>query len=65
MPTPATSATIRRRHAASDPVHALPTQALAPRKKSATDSHHTKYTTTTSPAEAMRLEEIARSQVFP
>jgi len=49
---------------APDPVHALPTQALAPRKKSPTDSHHTKYTTTTSPAETMRLEEIARSQVF-
>jgi len=46
-----------------DPVHALPTQAL-PRKKSPTDSHHTKYSTTTSPAEAMRLEEIARSQIF-
>jgi len=47
-----------------DPVHALPTQALPPRKKSPTDSHHTKYTTTTSPAETMRLEEIARSQIF-
>jgi eukaryotic-like serine/threonine-protein kinase len=46
-----------------DPVHALPTQSL-PRKKSPTDSHHTKYSTTTSPAEAMRLEEIARSQIF-
>jgi serine/threonine-protein kinase len=48
----------------ADPVHALPTQALPPRKKSATESHHTKYTTTTSPAEAMRLDEIARSKVF-
>jgi serine/threonine-protein kinase len=47
-----------------DPVHALPTQALASRKKSPTDSHHTRYTTTTSPAEAMRLDEIARSKVF-
>jgi serine/threonine-protein kinase len=47
-----------------DPVHALPTQALPARKKSQTDSHHTKYTTTTSPAEAMRLDEIARSKVF-
>jgi serine/threonine-protein kinase len=46
-----------------DSVHALPTQSL-PRKKSPTDSHHTKYSTTTSPAEAMRLEEIARSQIF-
>jgi serine/threonine-protein kinase len=46
-----------------DPVHALPTQSL-PRKKSPTDSHHTRYSTTTSPAEAMRLEEIARSQIF-
>ncbi|MBV8756821.1 MAG: serine/threonine protein kinase [Deltaproteobacteria bacterium] len=47
-----------------DPVHGLPTQALSPRKKSATDSHHTRITTTTSPVEAMKLEEIARSQVF-
>jgi serine/threonine-protein kinase len=47
-----------------DPVHALPTQALPARKKAPTDSHHTKYTTTTSPAEAMRLDEIARSKVF-
>jgi serine/threonine-protein kinase len=43
-------------------IHGLPTQSL-PRKKSATDSH-TRYTTATSPAEAMRLEELARSQIF-
>jgi serine/threonine-protein kinase len=49
----------------ADPVHALPTQALPARKKSPTaESHHTKYTTTSSPAEAMRLDEIARSKVF-
>ncbi|HSN27250.1 MAG TPA: hypothetical protein VLT45_13235, partial [Kofleriaceae bacterium] len=50
--------------AAPDPVHALPTQALSPRKKSSTESQHTRITTTTSPVEAMKLEEIARSQVF-
>ena len=47
-----------------DPVHALPTQALPSRKKSTTESHQTRITTTTSPVEAMKLEEIARSQVF-
>jgi serine/threonine-protein kinase len=46
-----------------DPVHALPTQHL-PRKKSQTDSQHTKYSSTTSPAQAMRLDEIARTQIF-
>ncbi len=51
-------------HAAPDPVHALPTQALSPRKKSSTESHQTRITTTTSPVEAMKLEEVARSQVF-
>jgi len=48
----------------ADPVHALPTQALPSRKKSTTESHQTRITTTTSPVEAMKLEEIARSQVF-
>ena len=48
----------------ADPVHALPTQALPSRKKSSTESHQTRITTTTSPVEAMKLEEIARSQVF-
>jgi serine/threonine-protein kinase len=45
-----------------DPVHQLPTQQLSERKRSTTDSH-TKYSTV-SPAEAMRLEEIARTRVF-
>ncbi len=44
-------------------VHGMPTQQL-PRKKSATDSHHTKYSQATSPAQAMRFEEIARTQIF-
>ncbi|MDB4955623.1 MAG: serine/threonine protein kinase [Myxococcales bacterium] len=49
---------------APDPVHVLPTQQL-PRSRSPSESqHHTKHSTTTSPAEAMRLEEIARSAVF-
>ena len=48
-----------------DPVHGLPTQALPPRKRSTTDSQApSKYTTATSPAEAMRLDEIARTRVF-
>ncbi|HEY5944720.1 MAG TPA: serine/threonine-protein kinase [Kofleriaceae bacterium] len=46
-----------------DIVHGLPTQQL-PRKKSQTDSHHTKYSGTTTPAQAMRFEEIARTQIF-
>ena len=44
-------------------VHGMQTQRL-PRKKSTTDSHHTKYSSTTSPAQAMRMEEIARTQIF-
>ena len=43
-------------------VHQQPTQQLA-NKKGSTDSH-TKYPSTTSPTEAMRLEEIERSQIF-
>jgi eukaryotic-like serine/threonine-protein kinase len=44
-------------------LHGHPTQQL-PRRKSQTDSHHTKYSSTTSPAQAMRMEEIARTQIF-
>jgi len=44
-------------------LHAMPTQRL-PRKKSQTDSQHTKYTSATSPVQAMRLEEIARTRIF-
>jgi serine/threonine-protein kinase len=47
----------------SGEVHGAATQQL-PRKKSSTDSHHTKYSSTTSPAQAMRFEEIARTQIF-
>jgi eukaryotic-like serine/threonine-protein kinase len=47
----------------ADPVHGLPTQQL-PRKKSNSESHHTKYSQATSPAAAMRFEEIARTQIF-
>jgi serine/threonine-protein kinase len=47
-----------------DPVHTFPTQQLPPRKKSTTDSHATKYTTTASPVETLRLDEIARTRVF-
>src|SRR5690606_31431827 len=47
---------------APDVVHGMRTQRL-PRRKSQTDSHHTKYSTT-SPVQAMRLEEIARTQIF-
>ncbi|HUS33421.1 MAG TPA: serine/threonine-protein kinase [Kofleriaceae bacterium] len=42
-------------------VHALPTQQL-PRKNA--DSHATRYSTASSPVEAMRLEELARTQIF-
>ncbi len=45
-----------------DPVHALPTQQLA-HKRGPTDTH-TKISTTASPVEAMRQEEMARSRVF-
>src|SRR5262249_21660751 len=41
-------------------VHALPTQPL-PRSS---NPSVTRYSTTTSPVEAMRLEEIARTRVF-
>jgi serine/threonine-protein kinase len=44
-------------------VHGLPTQQL-PRKKSQTDSQHTRYSQATSPAQAMRFEEIERMQIF-
>ena len=46
-----------------DPLHSFPTQQLS-RKKSTTDSHASKHTTAVSPAEAMRLDEIARTRVF-
>ena len=49
--------------AVPDALHHQPTRQLATRKRSTTDSH-TKYTTTASPVEAMKLEEIARSKVF-
>ena len=44
-------------------LHAQSTADL-PRRRASTDSHQTKYSTTASPVEAMRLEEIARTQVF-
>jgi serine/threonine-protein kinase len=44
-------------------VHALPTQKLTPRPGGGSESH-TRYSTATSHTEAMRLEEIARAQVF-
>src|SRR5439155_20047577 len=42
-------------------VHALPTQQLA---RKSPDSHATRYSTASSPVEAMRLEEIERTQIF-
>ena len=42
-------------------IHVLPTQQLPPRR-AGTES--TRYSTTTSPGEAMRLEELSRSEVF-
>jgi serine/threonine-protein kinase len=48
-----------------DPVHSQPTQQL-PKRRPLTESQHSKYTTSTvtSPSEAMRLEEIARTEIF-
>ncbi len=42
-------------------VHAMPTQQLP--RRTANESQ-TKYSTATSPVEAMRLEELARTQIF-
>ena len=48
-----------------DPVHSLPTQQLpGTRRGTGGESQHTRYSTTTSPVEALKLEEIARTQVF-
>ena len=51
-----------------DEVHVLPTQMLAPQgKKLATGGSfllNTKSSTTTSPVETMRMEEVARTRVF-
>ncbi len=49
-----------------DPVHQYATQQLPPRKKSPTADSGTRASTvaTASPAEAMRLDEIARTRVF-
>ncbi len=44
-------------------LHAQSTADL-PRRRASTDSHQTKFSMTASPVEAMRLEEIARTQVF-
>lgn len=48
-------------------VHALATQRLTPRPRNGNpgdSQQHSKFSTTTSHTEAMRLEEIARAQVF-
>ncbi len=49
-----------------DPVHALPTQSIPRRGKSnvGTNPSLTRYSTTTSPVEAMKLDEVARTRVF-
>jgi eukaryotic-like serine/threonine-protein kinase len=46
-----------------DGVHVLPTQQLPRRPRNTTHDSQTKYSTTT-PVEAMRLEEIQRTRVF-
>jgi serine/threonine-protein kinase len=46
-----------------DPVHGQPTQQL-PSSRKPSESHATRSSTATSPVEAMRLEELARTQVF-
>lgn len=45
-------------------IHALHTQRLIPRSRNLGESQHSKFSTTTSHTEAMRLEEIGRAQVF-
>jgi serine/threonine-protein kinase len=45
-----------------DQIHALPTQQLG-RQRPGTESH-TKYSSTMSPSEAMRADEIARTMIF-
>jgi len=48
-----------------DPVHALPTQQIQSKdRKGKTQASLTRYSTTTSPVEAMRLDEVARTRVF-
>ena len=47
---------------APNPIHALPTQRLAAVRRGTTES--SRLTTTTSPSEAMRHEELSRSQIF-
>ena len=46
------------------PVHALPTQQLPSARKAEPTRTRREYSTATSPVEAMRLEEIARTQIF-
>ncbi len=57
--------TVAPRRSTVDPVHALPTQPL-PQRRAGTqhDSQHTRYSTTTSPVEAMKHDELGRTQVF-
>jgi len=55
------------RTVAPDSVHSQATQQLGTRKRSPTDSvgaMASRYSTATSPAEAMRQDEIARTQIF-
>jgi eukaryotic-like serine/threonine-protein kinase len=47
---------------APDPVHQLPTQQIAPRR--AATSLSKASTTTTSPVDAMKFDEIARTRIF-
>jgi serine/threonine-protein kinase len=62
----ATRTVAPQRPSATDSVHALPTQQLTRGRRGGNDSQHnnTRYSTTTSPVEAMKHEEIARTQVF-
>ncbi|MCX5742620.1 MAG: serine/threonine-protein kinase [Proteobacteria bacterium] len=48
-----------------DPVHSLPTQQIPLRGKAGkTAASMTRYSTTTSPVQAMKLDEVARTRVF-
>jgi hypothetical protein len=66
---PGDSTIAARPPADPDPVHALPTQSIPRKRRSGSNDigsnpSLTRYSTTTSPVEAMKLDEVARTRVF-
>ena len=51
-------------NAPPDPLHALPTQSIPRRGRGGSSPSLTRYSTTTSPVEAMKHDEVARTRVF-